>query len=512
MKRVWIVCLAIVMLMTLFGCQQPQVLQPGDPIVIEKSQGGNAIAGFDAEGNLVYGGDPNVLVDGDTVYLYVGHDTSVTDAYVIPEYLCYASKDMINWEYQGVVLSMKSVKWADNSSAWAAQVAKHYDAEAGKDRYYLYFCSWDSTDAGRQSIGVAVSDSPTGPFTDIGKPLVKGSFTTDQTSNWNDIDPTVWIEQDANGEEHIYLAWGNSKYYTCELNGDMISVKDLDGDGAVTFGKDVLSLAVPSAFTEAPWIYRRQDADGKYYGDYYMFYAYGWREQLAYATTSDLLSGQWDFGGVIMPPSATSNTNHPAVVDFGGKTYLIYHNGSMPGGSGYRRVACIAEIQFAEDGSIGTIAETATGIGGIISYLSLADGDALTHVHFNNSGNDAAYPYKNRAVGGTQQSTYEADRFWEIVAGKADPQNPEYVSIESYNKAGLYLTVNDDGAVVLSQDYDKSMAQRQTFRTVMGLSGEGVSLESVVYPGMYLSIVDGVACLTDGSDAGVCSFIIATVV
>lgn len=512
MKKIWILPLAALMLLTMFGCDQPRALQPGDPMVIEKSQGGNAIAGFDGEGNLTYGGDPNVLVDGDTVYLYVGHDTSVTDAYVIPEYLCYSSKDLVNWEYHGVVLTMRDVKWADNSSAWAAQVAKHYDAEAGKDRYYLYFCSWDSTDAGRQSIGVAVSDSPTGPFVDIGKALVKGSFTTDHTSNWNDIDPTVWIEKDAQGNEHIYLAWGNSKYYTCELNGDMISVKDRNGDGAVTFGTDVVSLTTPNAFTEAPWLYRRQNENGEYYGDYYMFYAYGWREQLAYATTSDLFSGEWDFGSVLMAPSATSNTNHPAVFDFQGKTYMIYHNGSLPGGSGYRRVACIAEIQFREDGSIGYIEETATGIGGTISYLSLADGDALTHVHFTNSSNDGAYPYKNRVVGGTQQSAHQVDSFWEIVAGKADPAEAEYVSIEAYNKAGLYLTVTEAGAVVLSQDYNKSFALQQTFRTVFGLSGDGVSFESVAYPGMYLSIVDGVACLTDGSDGAVCSFTISTVV
>ena len=49
------------------------------------------------------------------------------------------------------------------------------------------------------SIGVAVSDSPTGPFHDKGEPLVKGTLTEPQTSNWNDIDPTVWVETDDSG-------------------------------------------------------------------------------------------------------------------------------------------------------------------------------------------------------------------------------------------------------------------------------------------------------------------------
>ena len=70
------------------------------------------------------------------------------------------------------------------------------------------------------------------------------------------------------------------------------------------------------------------------------------------------------FGKVLMLPTATSNTNHMAVFDFGGKTYFIYHNGSLPGGNGYRRTACIAEVHFNEDGSVQPIPETATGISG----------------------------------------------------------------------------------------------------------------------------------------------------
>ena len=46
---------------------------------------------------------------------------------------------------------------------------------------------------------MAVSDSPTGPFVDIGEPLVRGTFTTEESSGWNDIDPTVWVETDDKG-------------------------------------------------------------------------------------------------------------------------------------------------------------------------------------------------------------------------------------------------------------------------------------------------------------------------
>ena len=485
----------------------------GEPVEIAKSQYGNPIAGFDGEGNIIYGGDPSALVVDDTLYLYVGHDSAVypNEAYVIPEYLCYSTKDLKEWTYHGSVLSMKDVSWAANDSAWAGQVARHYDESAGKDMYYLYFCSWDSTDSGKQSIGVAVSDSPTGPFEDIGTALVKGSFTTGESSGWNDIDPTVWIEEDEDGEEHRYLAWGNSKLFVCELNEDMISVKDYNGDGEITFPEDVRSKTPPEVYTEAPWIYRRQDENGKYYGNYYLFYAYGWREQMAYAVTSNLMENKFAFQDTLMPPSATSNTNHMAVVDFLGKTWFIYHNGSLPGGSGFRRVACIAELIFNSDGTIEAIDETATGAFGTASTITSLNGDELAHARFSNSSSDDLYPYTDVALGSGLDKITEPDAQWEIVAGKASPDDKYTVSIESNNKPGLYITVTEDGSVVLCQDFDNKKSEAQTFRTVKGLADEGVSFESVAQPGKYLTLSGGALTLTDGSDAKAASFTVAEI-
>lgn len=143
-----------------------------------------------------------------------------------------------NWEYKGPIMSATDVSWRSNdTSAWASQVIKH------NGKYYLYFCTWDKTSSGKQSIGVAVSDSPTGPFTDIGKPLIQGTLTEPQAHDHDDIDPTVWVET-VDGVEHRYLAWGNTNFYVCELNDDMISVKDLDEDGSIQMGKDILQQKI----------------------------------------------------------------------------------------------------------------------------------------------------------------------------------------------------------------------------------------------------------------------------
>ena len=98
------------MAVTTFGCgnsegtESADDVKAGEPIVIEKSEFGNPIGGFDAEGNLIYEGDPAVLVDGDTVYLYTGHDTAKEESYVIPEYQCYSAKDMKNWKQNSRII------------------------------------------------------------------------------------------------------------------------------------------------------------------------------------------------------------------------------------------------------------------------------------------------------------------------------------------------------------------------------------------------------------------------
>ena len=491
-------------------------------ITLAKSQYTNPIGCVDNNGNRIYGGDPSVLVDGDTVYLYVGHDNS-TDSevnraiYNMDSWICYSTKDMKNWKYEGPIMKADkgSVTWAStDTSALAAQVAKHKNPNTGNDRYYLYYCTWDATSQGKQSIGVAVADKPTGPFKDIGKPLVKGTLTTPQSSNWDDIDPTVWVDTDSKGVEHRYLAWGNSRLYICELNEDMISVKDINGDGKITCGEsskkaDILYRSGSlTMYTEAPWIYRRQDAKGNYYGNYYLFYASQWREKMAYVTTSDLMNGKWSDRQVIMSPTATSNTNHMAVFDFKGKTYFVYHNGSLPKGNGYRRSPCIRELTFKEDGTVVPMEETAAGLNGTTTEFYTSSGALLGHKYFQNSSLDGKYPYKDIKIGAGYGKS-ALDRKWVVTDGKADKTKASYVSIQSENKPGLYITANSQSGVTLAQDTKGTadVAKRQTFKTVEGLGDKkGVSLESVRYPGYYLTIVNGALSLTKGGDTEAATF------
>lgn len=483
---------------------KPVSVEAKESVEIAKSAGGNPELGFDENGNILYGGDPAATVIGDTVYLIVGHDTSANDSYVMPEWVLYTSKNMTDWEYKGSIMSAKNISWRSNdTSAWASQMVEY------NGKYYFYFCTWDKTDSGRQSIGVAVADSPEGPYVDaLGKPLVSGSFTTPESSNYNDIDPTVLITTDDEGTEHRYLAWGNNKYYVCELNEDMTSIKDLDGNNVIEMHKDVVERKIKSmgnnVFTEAPWLYER---DGKYY----MFFAANWREEMAYAMADEPM-GRYDFKQIIMAPTATSNTNHPSVIDFNGKTYFIYHNGSLPDGSGYRRSVCIQEMQFDENGYVYPITETSVGLTGTASVIKTADNKYVAHDSFRNPSSDASYPISADLM--TKDSEDGYNTAWEIVQGKAVPEGEDgkyYVSIQSVNKPGLYIS-SDNGTAVLTQDHDGEQGEKMTFRTSKAINGveNGISFESVSDPGKYLTVNNGKITMSYGTVPDDCVFSIDT--
>ena len=107
------------------------------------------------------------------------------------------------------------------------------------------------------------------------------------------------------------------------------------------------------------------------------------------------------------------------------------------------------------------------------------------------------------------------DSQWVLVPGKANTSNAEYVSIQSENKPGLYLTANSDKTVTLAQDYKYNenvlitdIGKAQTFKKVAALDGtEGAySYESVTQPGMYITAGAKGLTLTAGTDEAAVSF------
>jgi len=118
----------------------------------------------------IYTADPAPMVYNDRVYLYTGHDedNAPDDGFLMRNWKCLTSTDMVNWQDLGTVLNTSEISWS-NGDANASQCIYR------NGKFYFYFPTGCKTDSGLCAIGVAVSNSPTGPFVDIGHPLVYGS-------------------------------------------------------------------------------------------------------------------------------------------------------------------------------------------------------------------------------------------------------------------------------------------------------------------------------------------------
>ena len=266
--------------------------------------------------------DPAPVVINDTVFLYTTHDEDGARGFQMLDWLLYTSTDMINWTDHGAVASLKDFTWIDKTNgAWAQQVIER------NGKYYMY-CPIHGN-----GIGVLVADSPYGPFRDpLGKALVW------QKEHWEDIDPTVFIDDD--GQAWMY--WGNPNLYYIKLNEDMIS----------TSGEIVKEPTKPANYQEGPWVYKR----GRHY---YLAYASTCcPEGLGYAM-ADSPTGPWTYKGMIMEATQRTRGNHPGIIDYKGKSYVF--------GLSYdlikmhtpefmeQRSSMVSEMTYNLDGTIPTV-------------------------------------------------------------------------------------------------------------------------------------------------------------
>lgn len=266
-----------------------------------------------------YTADPAPMVYNDTVFLYTTHDEDDAEGFKMQDWLLYTSTDMVNWTDHGVVASLKSFDWVKrDNGAWAEQVVER------NGKFYMY-CPIHGN-----GIGVLVSDSPYGPFKDpLGKPLVW------QKEHWDDIDPTVFIDEDG----QAYMYWCNPNCYYVKLNEDMIS-----------YSGDIVKLKeTPEHYQEGPWFYKRN-------GHYYLAFASTCcPEGIGYAM-SDSPTGPWKTKGYIMRPTERTRGNHPGIMDYKGKSYVFglnYDLLKLETNTHYeRRSVSVAEMHYNEDGTI----------------------------------------------------------------------------------------------------------------------------------------------------------------
>lgn len=252
----------------------------------------------------------------------------------MPDYHVFSSSDMQNWTDHGMILSQEDVPWADPTanSMWAP------DAIERNGKYYFYFPTRrKGASAGEAgfTIGVAVADSPTGPFVPQPEPI----------EGITGIDPNVFIDND--GQPYIY--WSRNEIYGAKLKENMLEL-----------------ASEPKTFTElpqkghieGPFVFERE-------GIYYMTYPHvaNNTERLEYAT-GDNPMGPFTHRGVIMDESASGTwTNHHSITKFQDQWILFYHDNDLSPDFDKNRSIRADSLFFTPDGMIKKVVPTKRGVG-----------------------------------------------------------------------------------------------------------------------------------------------------
>lgn len=307
-----------------------------------------------------YTADPSAHVFNGKLYIYPSHDveTGITtdgegDKFDMKDYRVFSYDPATQTTTDhGEALNLKDVPWASRQ-LWAP------DAAEKDGKYFLYFPAKNKD--GIFQIGVATSDSPTGPFKAEPEPI-KGSFS---------IDPAVFKDDD--GAHYMVFGgiwggqlqrWASGSYVEedkypasnepalspkiAKLSDDMLQFAEPPKDLQILDGAGVPLLGTDSnrRFFEAAWIH-------KFNGKYYLSYSTGNTHYIAYAVAENLY-GPYTHKGIVLTP-VFGWTNHHSIVQHQGKWYLFYHDSQLSGGKTHLRNIKVTELIHNDDGSIQTV-------------------------------------------------------------------------------------------------------------------------------------------------------------
>lgn len=297
-------------------------------------------------GNHIRTADPSGHVWGDgKMYLYTSHDEECQEDFHMKDWYAFSSSDLVNWKTHGPILRISDLTWADNF-AWAP------DAAYKNGKYYLIFPAGngfkDRVNPEKSTkwmgLGVAVSESPTGPFKDaIGKPL----WTTPYAN-----DPSLFIDDD--GKAYLYFHGLKADYQVAEMADDLLSIKG---------GLQKMDMGGYEPKMEGPWVFKRN-------GLYYFTMPENNRTLTYYTSKSP--KGPWKYRGVIMEEE--HGNNHHSIVEFQGQWILFYHRWLDTPESDCKKKQrhVVAEyLHFNKDGSIQKVQRTTQGVGDFPARMKL---------------------------------------------------------------------------------------------------------------------------------------------
>ncbi len=296
-----------------------------------------------------FSADPTARVFNNKVYLYPSHDIKPPvgqrqDWFCMEDYHVFSSENLIDWTDHGMIVTQNKVPWVrpNSYSMWAP------DCVYRNGKYYFYFPSSPNAGGGF-AVGVAIADSPEGPFIPEPEPI-KGI---------NGIDPCVLLASDGNA----YIFWGNGR--CAKLKDNMKELADDNPKSTVKFGNREMEMigancleGLPNRQAEGPFAF-------EYNGNYYLTYPYVREntEVLGYAMSKNPM-GPYEYKGLIMAEHANGCwTNHHSIINYKGQWYLFYHHNDFSPSDDKRRSVCIEKLFFNADGTIKEVKPTMRGVG-----------------------------------------------------------------------------------------------------------------------------------------------------
>ncbi|WP_152600193.1 glycoside hydrolase family 43 protein [Cellvibrio mixtus] len=255
----------------------------------------------------------------------------------------FSSSDLVNWTRHERVLDIKEVSWAAYA-VWAPSTI------FANGKYYLFFSANNVLNDNQPGgIGVAVSDTPTGPFRDaLGKPLINKIHNGAQP-----IDQMVFRDDDG----QFYIYYGGWKHCNvAKLSKDLLSLEPFD-DGE--FFKEITPA---KEYVEGSFMVKRN-------GIYYLMWSEGeWTAadySVAYAMAKSPL-GPFKRIGKILQQDLTiaKGAGHNSVVNIPGTDdwYIVYHRRPLNTNDGNHRELAIEHLYFNADGTIKPVVMTNEGI------------------------------------------------------------------------------------------------------------------------------------------------------
>ncbi|NHK28833.1 family 43 glycosylhydrolase [Parvularcula flava] len=309
----------------------------------------------------IYTADPSVHVwDDGRVYVYPSHDVDTG----IPQDDLGSQYDMkdyivLSMDEPGGEVTIHDVGLHVDDVPWARDKMWAPDAAEKDGKYYLYFPAKDYDGIFR--IGVASSDSPTGPFT-AEESWIEGSYS---------MDPSVF--EDTDGTYYMYVGgiwggqlqrWTTGEYddspdlnqedleadepalvpYVAKMSDDMLSYAEEPRDVLLLDenGEPLKAGDNDRRFFEAAWV-------NKINGTYYMSWSTGDTHKIVYGT-SDSPYGPFTYQGVVNLP-VQGWTNHHSIFEYEGQYYLAYHDTQLSGVNHLRNVK-ITPLTINDDGTI----------------------------------------------------------------------------------------------------------------------------------------------------------------